>query len=173
MTLPLGVLAILTVVVGWAVGVPSAHGTRFERFLTSVFPAHADTSSGMLTLGLGILSVLAAASGIGVAWFRYLATPVRAESIGRPRSGVHALLLNAYYVDQLYDRAIVRPLLALSGFLARRVDLGMIDGVVNGVGRAVVAGAAAGRRLQTGYVVNYALTMLVGAVALVGFLLTR
>ncbi|HET9488330.1 MAG TPA: NADH-quinone oxidoreductase subunit L [Methylomirabilota bacterium] len=173
MTLPLGVLAILTFVAGWAVGVPSAHGTRFERFLASVFPAHEAASSGMLTLGLGILSVAAVASGIVVAWFRYLATPVRADSIGRPRSAVHALLLNAYYVDQLYDRAIVRPLQALSVFLAHRVDLGIIDGIVNGVGRAVVAGAAAGRRLQTGYVVNYAVTMLVGAVALVGFLLMR
>jgi NADH-quinone oxidoreductase subunit L len=86
---------------------------------------------------------------------------------------VHALLLDAYYVDQLYDRAIVRPLQALSVFLAHRVDLGIIDSIVNGVGRAVVAGAAAGRRLQTGYVVNYAVTMLVGAVALVGFLLMR
>jgi len=173
MTLPLGVLAVLTFVAGWAVGVPSAHGTRFERFLAPVFPAHADTSSGMLTLMLGVLSVGAAVSGISLAWVRYVATPVRADSIGRPRSAFHTLLLNAYYVDQLYDRAIVRPLHALSVFLARAVDLDVIDGIVNGVGRAVVAGAAAARRLQTGYVVNYALTMLVGAVALVAFLLSR
>jgi NADH-quinone oxidoreductase subunit L len=173
MTLPLVVLALLTVVAGWVMGLPSAHGTRFERFLGPVFLAHEDTSSGVLTLMLGVLSVVAAASGITLAWFRYLATPVRADSIGRPRSVFHALLLNAYYVDQLYDRAIVRPLLALSVFLARAVDLGVIDGIVNGVGRAVVIGAAAARRVQTGYVVNYALTMLVGAVALVAFLLSR
>jgi NADH-quinone oxidoreductase subunit L len=173
MTLPLVVLAFLTVVAGWVMGLPSAHGTRFERFLGPVFLAHEDTSSGVLTLMLGVLSVVAAASGITLAWFRYLATPVRADSIGRPRSVFHALLLNAYYVDQLYDRAIVRPLLALSVFLARAVDLGVIDGIVNGVGRAVVIGAAAARRVQTGYVVNYALTMLVGAVALVAFLLSR
>jgi NADH-quinone oxidoreductase subunit L len=173
MTLPLGVLALLTIVAGWAIGLPSAHGTRFERVLSPVFPAHDATSSGVLTLMLGVLSVVAAASGITLAWFRYLATPVRAESIGRPRSLVHALLLNAYYVDQLYDRAIVRPGLALSEFLARAIDLSVIDGIVNGVGRAVVSGAAAARRWQTGYVVNYALTMLVGAVVLVAFFLTR
>jgi NADH-quinone oxidoreductase subunit L len=73
----------------------------------------------------------------------------------------------------LYDRAIVRPLLGLSVVLARVFDLGVIDGIVNGVGRAVLAGAAGLRRLQTGYVVNYALTMLAGAVALVAFLLVR
>ena len=67
----------------------------------------------------------------------------------------------------------MRPLYVLSVFLAYRVDLGIIDGLVNAVGRAVVAWAAGFRRLQTGYVVNYALTMLVGAVLLVGFLLIR
>jgi NADH-quinone oxidoreductase subunit L len=75
-------------------------------------------------------------------------------------------------VDWLYDRIIVRPLFALSAFLAR-VDLGVVDGAVNGVGRGVVAWAASLRRVQTGYVVNYALTMLVGAVVVAGFLLAR
>src|SRR5438445_3805930 len=81
--------------------------------------------------------------------------------------------MTAYCVDLIYDRLIVRPLFVLSVFLAYRVDLGIIDGLVNAVGRAVVAWAAGFRRLQTGYVVNYALTMLVGAVLLVGFLLIR
>jgi NADH-quinone oxidoreductase subunit L len=98
---------------------------------------------------------------------------VRAEAIGRPRTFVHRLLLNAWYVDWLYDRLVVRPLFALSGFLASVIDLRVIDGAVNGVGRAVVTWASGFRRLQTGYVVNYALTMLAGAVAIVGFLLVR
>jgi NADH-quinone oxidoreductase subunit L len=173
MTLPLVVLALLTFFAGWVVGLPSAHGTRFERFLAPVFPAHADSGSGMLTLALGVVSVIAAGAGVITAWTRYLASPVRAETIGQPRSALHALLINAYYVDQVYDRAVVRPLQALSVWLARAFDLGVIDGAVNGIGRAVVALAARGRRLQTGYVVNYALTMLVGAVVVVGFLLTR
>ncbi len=90
-----------------------------------------------------------------------------------PKTAVHALLLNAYYVDALYDRVIVRPLLALSEFLARVFDLRLIDGLVNALGRSVVACAAGIRRLQTGYTVNYALTMLAGAVAIVAFLLSR
>jgi NADH-quinone oxidoreductase subunit L len=173
MTLPLGLLAVLTVIAGWAVGVPSAPGTRFERFLAPVFPAHETSGSGAVTLVLGVLSVAVAAAGILLAWLRYITRPVPAAAIGRPRTPLHALVLNAYYIDRLYDRAIVRPLYALCAFLARVVDLGVIDGVVNGVGRAVVAGAAGVRRLQTGYIVNYALTMLVGAVALVAFLLSR
>jgi NADH-quinone oxidoreductase subunit L len=67
----------------------------------------------------------------------------------------------------------VRPLFVVSDVLARVFDVRVIDGAVNGLGRAVVAWAASLRRLQTGYVVNYALTMLAGAVAIVGFLLAR
>jgi len=113
------------------------------------------------------------AGGFALAWFMYMANPVRPAEIGQPKTGVHALLLNAYYVDTLYDRMIVRPLLALSVFLARVFDLRVIDGLVNGIGRTVVAWAAGMRRIQTGYTVNYALTMLAGAVAIVAFLLSR
>jgi NADH-quinone oxidoreductase subunit L len=120
-----------------------------------------------------ILSVVVVTAGVVLAWVMYIATPPRPALIGEARTPIHALLLNAYYVDWLYDRAIVRPLYALSVFLARVVDLGIIDGLVNLTGRAVVGWAATIRQLQTGYVVNYALTMLVGAVLVVGFLLTR
>jgi NADH-quinone oxidoreductase subunit L len=67
----------------------------------------------------------------------------------------------------------VRPLHAVFVFLARIVDLGAIDGLVNTTGRSVTAWAAGMRRLQTGYVVNYALTMLAGAVVIVGFFVAR
>ena len=173
MTLPLVVLAVLTFLAGWAVGMPSEAGTRFARFLTPVFPPAAHEWSGAVTLMLAVLSTIAASAGIVLAWFRYAAAPVKAATIGQPRTPFHKLLLNAYYVDLIYDRLIVRPLYVLSVGLAYRVDLGIIDGFVNGVGRAVVAWAAGFRRLQTGYVVNYALTMLMGAVLLVGFLLIR
>lgn len=174
MTGPLVALALLTIVAGWAVGVPSEHGTRFARFLGPVFPVGAEGGeSGVVTYMLLILNVVAAAAGITLAWVFYGSAPVRPERIGHPRNPLHALLLNAYYVDWLYDRALVRPLHALSVALARGVDLGIIDGLVNLTGRAVVGWAAALRRVQTGYVVNYALTMLVGAVVLVGFLLSR
>jgi NADH-quinone oxidoreductase subunit L len=174
MTWPLIVLAVLTVVAGWAVGVPSDRGTRFAHFLAPVFPAaHEGGPGGIAAYMLLILSVIVVTAGVVLAWFMYIMTPVRPTAIGRTRTPLHALLLNAYYVDGLYDRAVVRPLLALSVFLARVVDLGIIDGLVNLTGRAVLAWAAALRRLQTGYVVNYALTMLVGAVLVVGYLLTR
>ena len=102
----------------------------------------------------------------------YMMAPVRPETIGRAENPLRAFLLNAWYVDWLYDRVFVRPLVALYRFLAR-FDLGVIDGIVNLTGRLVVAWSAGARRVQTGYVVNYALTMLAGAVVLVSFLLAR
>ena len=168
MTVPLVVLALLTGVAGFVLGLPLER-TRFAQGLESVFALHAGAHSRLVPL----LSVVVVVAGFALALQRYKLTPVRAERVGEPRTALRALLLNAYYVDAVYDRAIVRPLLALSVGLARVFDLGVIDGIVNGVGRAVMAGGAGLRRLQTGYVVNYALTMLAGAVVLVAFLLVR
>jgi NADH-quinone oxidoreductase subunit L len=173
MTVPLAALAVLTFVAGWALGFPSERGTPFARFLAPVFPVHEGPAGGGVTITLAVLSLVVAAAGVTLAWFLYVSTPVRAEAVGRPRTWLHTFLLHAWYIDALYDRAIVRPLYGLSVFLARWVDLGLIDGAVNGVGRAALLAAQGLRRLQTGYVVNYALTMLVGAVVLIGFLLTR
>src|SRR5262252_4469893 len=173
MTFPLWILALLTVITGVAFGIPSDHGTRFERFLAPVFPVHESGTSGAVALMLLVSAVAVFVAGVVVAWYMYMAAAVRPDVIGQPRTPIHALLLNAYYVDALYDRAIVRPLLALSRLLASVFDVRLVDGLVNAVARAVVAGAAGLRRIQTGYTVNYALTMLAGAVAIVVFLLTR
>jgi NADH-quinone oxidoreductase subunit L len=99
--------------------------------------------------------------------------PVRAETIGVARSPLHALVLHKYYVDELYDALFVQPLYRLSGWCARVFDQAGIDGLVNGVARMVVGWAAVLRRLQTGFIMNYALGILIGAVAAVAFFLTR
>jgi NADH-quinone oxidoreductase subunit L len=168
MSAPLVVLALLTVVAGFVLGLP-LDGTRLAHRLASVFAMHEGEHSKLVPL----LSVVVVVAGFAFALQRYKGAPVKPERVSQSSPRLRALLLNAYYVDALYDRVIVRPLLALSESLARVFDLGVIDGIVNGVGRAVTAGAAGLRRLQTGYVVNYALTMLAGAVVLVAFLLVR
>jgi NADH-quinone oxidoreductase subunit L len=173
MTWPLAVLALLTLVAGFAVGIPSEHGTPFGRFLSPVLPVHETEHGGVAGIMLLVLSVIVVAAGILLAWFMYVATPVKAEAIGRPTSAVHRLLLNAWYVDWLYDRLIVRPLYALALFLAGVFDLGVVDGIVNGLGRAVAWSSAGLRLLQTGYVMNYALTMLAGAIIFVVYFLVR
>ena len=66
---------------------------------------------------------------------------------------------------------LVRPLFALSRWCAETLDQGVIDGAVNGVAAALQGLAARLRRYQTGFVMNYALSMLVGVVALLGWFL--
>ena len=169
MTIPLILLAVLTAVSGLALGVETSGGTAFARFLAPVFPIE-EAEHGLL---VPALSVLVAVAGVVLAWVMYGRRPVRAEEIGEPRSGLHALLLNKYYVDEIYDALIVHPIYRLSQWCARVFDQAVIDGGVNGVGTAVAAWARGLRRLQTGFVMNYALTMLVGAVAIVAYLLAR
>jgi NADH-quinone oxidoreductase subunit L len=172
MTVPLGVLALLTIVTGWVVGIPGgpSGATPFASFLAPVFPIHEGHHGGAVLL---ILSILVVAGGFLLALYLYKLSPLDTARVGAPRTPLHAFLANAWYFDRLYDRLIVQPLYRLSEVAASRVDLGVIDGIVNGVGRAVVLWAGAFRRLQSGYIVNYALTMLVGAVVVIGFFLAR
>jgi NADH-quinone oxidoreductase subunit L len=173
MTVPLIVLAILTVVAGLAVGIPSSHGTAFARFLSPVLPLDEAEHSAGVAFSLLVLSALVAISGVAVAWLVYGRSPARATSIGVARNPVHRLLLNGYYVDQIYDAVIVKPIYHLSLWLARIFDPSVIDGIVNGVAAAMAGWARGLRRVQTGFVMNYAFGILLGAVAVVAYLLTR
>src|SRR6266702_659930 len=83
MTLPLGVLAILTAVAGF-VGVPSSHGTAFERFLAPVLPFKEAEHGGVASLALAAVSVIAALAGVFVAWLVYGRGQVDASKIGVP-----------------------------------------------------------------------------------------
>jgi NADH-quinone oxidoreductase subunit L len=173
MTWPLIVLALLTVGAGLAVGIPAENGSPFQKFLTPVFGTYPAHHGGVIALVLIVLAVVVSLGGLVLAAVMYWSFPGRVASAGDRPHPLRALLLNAYYVDALYDRLFVRPFWALSEFLAQILDAEIIDGLVNWVGRATEAAAGLVRRVQTGYTVTYALTMLVGAVLLVGFLLVR
>jgi NADH-quinone oxidoreductase subunit L len=173
MTVPLIVLAIGTVVAGLAVGIPSSQGTPFARFLSPVLPHPEGEHGAGIAFLLLLLSAVVAIAGVGLAWMVYGRSPVRAATVGVARNPLHRLLLNKYYVDELYDVLFVRPVYRLSVWLARVFDPGVIDGLVNGTGSAVVAWARGLRRVQTGFVMNYALGILLGAVAVVAYLLAR
>ncbi|MCI0546790.1 MAG: NADH-quinone oxidoreductase subunit L [Candidatus Rokubacteria bacterium] len=173
MTGPLIVLAVLSLVAGFAVGVPSAQGTPFARFLAPVLPLHPmDHGSSGAKLLLAV-SLACGITGVALAWVLYARGRVRVDRIGVPRNGLHRLVFEKYYVDEIYDALVVRPLFAVCAWCARTVDLGVIDGVVNGIGRGVVAWGRGLRQLQTGFVMNYAFTMLLGAIAMVAYLLIR
>jgi NADH-quinone oxidoreductase subunit L len=173
MTSPLMALAVLTVVAGLAVGIPSSQGTAFARFLSPVLPLEEAEHSAGIAFSLLVLSALVAIAGVVLAWMVYGRTPVRAESVGVPRNPLHKLLIEKYYVDEIYDAVFVRPIYGLSLWLARVFDPDVIDGIVNGVAALVTDWARGMRRVQTGFVMNYALGVLLGAVAMVAYLLVR
>src|SRR5262245_14313425 len=173
MVWPLVILAILTAGAGVAVGIPAEEGSPFHQFLQPVFAERPPHHGRMVALVLIVLAVMVSVAGLVLAAVMYWSSTARGSSLGDERRVLPRVLLNAYYVDALYDRLFVRPYFALSGFLARVFDVEVIDGLVTLVGRATLAGAGLLRKAQTGYTATYALTMLVGAVILIGFFLAR
>jgi NADH-quinone oxidoreductase subunit L len=190
MAIALVVLAIGSVLAGY-VGVPNViveGGNRIEAFLEPSFEAPGLAESGVAAVAepalaagddhagtefaLMGLSTLVVFGGIGLATLLFLRHPDRADALAARWSGVHRLLLNKYYVDEIYDGAIVQPIKRLStGVLWRGIDAGLIDGTVNGVGLVVRGWSAVLRRLQTGSVRAYAMSFFIGVVTIVGYFL--
>jgi NADH-quinone oxidoreductase subunit L len=219
MTVPLMVLAIGALVAGF-VGFPQALGgtNAIEHFLEPSFTArsaahetpamateqapaheaaavggeHAETAhmSRLGEIGLMIFSVLIAVAGILTARHFYLTRPEIPGRLTARFRGVHALLFNKYYVDELYnatairgtsssarglwtfDRIVVDGAVNGSGWLTRlgawashMFDKHVVDGLVNLLGWTAGQGSFLVRRLQTGLVQNYALLMVFGVFA--------
>jgi len=172
MTGPLWILAVLAAGAGvW--GMPAAEGTLIGRFLEPVLRhgAAPEAVHHGPAWGLMVVSVLAALGGIAVAWWMYGLGRADLAKVGVPQNALHRVLLHKYYVDELYDWLFVRPTVAVARWCAQAFDLGVIDAAVDGVAALVARSATTLRRLQTGFVMNYALTMLIGVVALLGLLL--
>jgi NADH-quinone oxidoreductase subunit L len=123
---------------------------------------------------LMLVSKVVAFLGIGLAYFFFIRRPDAAEDVAVRAAPVHRTLLNKYYVDELYDAAVVRPLTRVSErVLWKVVDAGIIDGAVNGTASLVVGGSSVLRRLQTGSVRVYAVSIVLGVVVVLGYYLWR
>jgi NADH-quinone oxidoreductase subunit L len=189
MAIALIVLAIGSVLAGY-VGVPNVlvhGGNRIEAFLEPSFrapnyvagaaepearPAEADRGTASTELGLMAVSTVVALAGIGLATIIYVQRPGSADRIASRFSGLHHLLLGKYFVDEIYDQAVVQPIKKTSSTLLwRGIDAGLVDGTVNGVGLVVRGCSAVFRRLQTGSVRAYAMSLFIGVVTIVGYYL--
>jgi NADH-quinone oxidoreductase subunit L len=124
-------------------------------------------------LAFMMLATLLAVGGLALAYGLYVVRPELPGEIARRLDGFYALVRDKFRVDELYDALVVRPLFALADVLARRIDPYVIDGAANGAGLLVAATSGAWRRLQTGNVQHYALSFLIGALALLGYWVTR
>ncbi|MBX3241955.1 MAG: NADH-quinone oxidoreductase subunit L [Chitinophagaceae bacterium] len=167
MTLPLIILAVLSAAAG-LIGIPAVLGGSHElqQFLAPVFAGsaklqeahHLSHSTEYMLMGASV--ALAAIAGI-YAISRFSKRPDLEEV-----EGFGKLLQNKWYVDELYDTIVVKPLRALSGFLNGVVERSGIDGVVNGVGKLVNYGGRQLRLLQSGQVGIYLLLMVIAALVL-------
>jgi NADH-quinone oxidoreductase subunit L len=181
MTVPLIILAALSIIGGW-VGIPKALGgsLAIKQFLSPVFD-RADVIMRIQPHGvhaidyaLIAISVAVAVGGIYLARTWYVRRPDVPSEIARRFSGAYKVLSNKYYVDELYDAAVVNPLVKGSRtFLWKIVDVGIIDGIVNGIARltAVLSGYA--RLIQGGVVQGYAVVFVFGIVFIIAWLLFR
>jgi len=180
MAMPLIVLAIGSVLAGY-LNVPAAlGGTAFlEHFLEPSL--HVPVVEGMhgaaehashgLEMTLMIVSSLIAVAGIGIAAFLYLKRPAIPEAMAARFPGAYRFLVNKGYIDELYDAVVVQPIKSLSEHVLWKADATVIDGAVNGMGQIVAESGAVLRQMQTGSLRMYAVSVLFGAVMIVGYYL--
>ena len=162
MTIPLIVLAILSVIGGW-VGIPELFmhgGERLSAYLSPVVASKEVTVEHSTEWILVILTTVIAVVAIIIAWMRYRHYREERET------PLARALENKWYVDELYDAIIVKPLNKLGAFVNSVIEKGTIDALVNGVGRAVNYGGRQLRWLQSGQVGNYVLLMVISMVIL-------
>jgi NADH-quinone oxidoreductase subunit L len=170
MQIPLVILSVLAVVSGWVL-IPGVVDL-FEIYLEPVFEGltiHVEPAGGVSYWLLATVATLLGAAGITFAYIAYVIRPEISANLARQFAGAHRVLANRYYIDELYDFAIVRPTKILGRWLSRSFDRG-IDNAVNAVGYLVREASIALRELQTGYVRQYALLIFVGAILIIGFI---
>jgi NADH-quinone oxidoreductase subunit L len=120
------------------------------------------------------VSSLIAFLGIGLATFLWLKNRQIPDRLATQYSGLYNLLLNKYYVDEIYDAAIVQPIKVTSTEgLWRGFDVKVVDGAVNGAGYLVSGVSIVLRLLQNGSVKTYAASTFVGVVAILAYYLWR
>ncbi len=168
-TIPLIVLAILSVAGGW-IGIPDVlmkGGHRLEHFLAPVFAAstalkteaHELSHTMEYLMMFGVAAIILVV--IGLAWNRFS----RYEKTSAQETGIGKVLENKWYVDELYDAVISKPLLWLSAFL-KNFDKIFIDGIVNGAGKLVQYSSRQLRLVQSGQVGSYILIMVTATILL-------
>jgi len=157
MTIPLVILAVLAIVTGY-VGIP--------QFIAPALPSpagegsHESPAAMIMTVVASLLGLV----GIATAYVMYVAAPELPARLASRWEWAYRLSLNKWYVDESYDRMVVRPTLRFAHWLWRAVDVAIIDGAVNGVARGLAWWAWGLRRVQTGQTQHYALGMAAGVV---------
>jgi NADH-quinone oxidoreductase subunit L len=176
MTVPLIVLAGLSIIGGY-IGLPHALGGHnrihgwLEPVIKKVGGGHEPLHVGVPTAEyvLMFLSVAVALAGIWLAKKWYIDKSDTPASLSK--TGAHTLLYNKYWVDQIYDTLISQPIVKLSEISAKYIDVGIIDGFMNGIATFFQTVGGVARRVQTGALYNYLVFMAAGVVIILGALI--
>jgi len=183
-TIPLMVLGALAVVGGY-LGMPKILGmlpNYFEHWLEPVFElaneysgtyAHAVHPDHALEWGLMGLSVVIAVVGIAIAFTMYVKNKTLPGKFVATFPALHRAVFNKWYVDELYDYLFVNPCKAFGQFLWKGFDVLIVDGVVNGVANVVMCFSGIFRYMQSGYIYNYAFSMALGVVVMLGYFIFK
>lgn len=174
MTVPLIILAVLSAIGGF-IGVPEIfsgeHGNLFHTWLSPVFaPAELKLSfygshSHLQEILLMVISVALAITGILGARYIYMKKPSIAVSFSNRFRKAYKILLNKYYIDEVYDATVINPIVKVSdAFLWKINDNKIIDGVINGTASMIDSISGRIKKFQTGVAQFYALVMILGIV---------
>ncbi len=174
MTIPLWILAILSIVGGF-VGIPAVIGHGEYHWISKWLSILADQTAH-LSLGteitLMLLSIIIAVFGVMTAWKLYTKYVLEADVMLQNKLGnFYNVLANKYYVDEIYDKYVVKPFLWVADKVVLGFDKYVIDGIVDGTGVVAQLFGEVGRALQTGLVRDYALYIWIGAALLLSYLL--
>ncbi len=176
MTIPLIVLGVLSAIGGF-IGIPELFsgegGNAFTNWLEPVFKNAHDK---LTTYGGGgthfeevlfmTITVVGAIAAIWYVRYIYLKNPKVADSYSKRFKGTYKLFLNKYFVDEIYEAAIIKPIVRGSEVILWKIaDIKLIDGFVNGVASLIGGISSKIRKIQTGVAQIYALVMMLGIVA--------
>jgi NADH-quinone oxidoreductase subunit L len=164
MTVPLIVLAVLSIITGY-LGLP--------EFLEPVFATGAESSPhhGSGAVGIMMLATAMGLLGIAGAYYVYVMKPGLPDQLARRWQALYQGSFHKWYVDEAYDRTVVRPTFVAADELWKKIDVGIIDGAVNGVARAIAWSGWFLRLVQSGQTQHYALGMALGAAVFLTILL--
>ena len=176
-TVPLILLAIPSVVIGYIAIEPMLYGDFFKDVIYVNHEAHPTMSImaqnfhgalGMVSHSLVTPVLYLAIAGVVTAWYLYVKAPHLPAKIAATFSPVYKLLDNKYYLDVIYFNVFAKGSRALGTFFWKVGDTLIIDnGIVNGSAKLVGAVAAQVRKMQTGFIYTYAAAMVFGVLVLI------
>ena len=199
MTIPLGVLSVLSIIGGY-VGISHVFWgglNKIGEFLAPVVGGHGEATTGHAAFSLQTvayasegggaaaahtasmemifmaISVIIALIGIFIAYVFYIKRPELPGLLAEKRKTLYTVLVNKYFVDEIYGFSFVNSLKALGTGLWRGFDDLVVDGAVNGVGRVTLGFGGILRKIQTGFVQNYAFSMMIGGLIIIGYYVIR